>query len=150
MRTATLPPSTTVGCIPWTGKKHGYGYGSISRNGERYLTHRVAWERAFGPIPPGMVVMHECDNPPCYRLSHLRLGTYRDNFMDAVAKGRQRLMPRYYGEGHGRAKITEAQVREIRDRLAGGEKPSQLATEYGVSVPLMYAIRVRRIWKHVA
>ena len=39
------------------------------------LLHRWVWEQVNGPIPPGMVVMHRCDNPPCFRLDHLMLGT---------------------------------------------------------------------------
>ena len=40
-----------------------------------------------GPIPDGMVVRHRCDNPPCFRLSHLELGTVADNNNDAAARG---------------------------------------------------------------
>ena len=38
----------------------------------------------------GKVVMHACDNPPCYRYDHLRIGTQQDNVDDKYAKGRGR------------------------------------------------------------
>jgi hypothetical protein len=48
---------------------------------------RWVWLMANGPIPDGMVVRHKCDNPPCFRLSHLELGTVADNNRDAQARG---------------------------------------------------------------
>jgi hypothetical protein len=82
------------GCLEWTG--HGYGYGRISVFGVEVRTHRLAWELAFGPIPPGMKVLHHCDNPPCceteptegYPEGHLFLGTDAENAADRNAKGR--------------------------------------------------------------
>jgi hypothetical protein len=52
------------------------------------MAHRVAWTLVNGKIHDGLLVLHACDNPPCCRPSHLRLGTHRDNVLDAVAKGR--------------------------------------------------------------
>ncbi|MHB1172823.1 MAG: HNH endonuclease signature motif containing protein [Lacisediminihabitans sp.] len=59
-----------------------------SRNGRPVYVHRLAWQDANGPIPDGMLVCHRCDNPACYHLPHLFLGTYADNNRDMVAKGR--------------------------------------------------------------
>lgn len=65
----------------------GAGYGK-HRN-QQYL-HRWVWEQVNGPIPEGMVVMHTCDNPPCFLYEHLRLGTIADNNRDKIEKGRLR------------------------------------------------------------
>lgn len=75
-------------CVEWTGAKAN-GYGQRWVNGKAQYVHRLAWEEAHGPIPEGMRVLHRCDNPPCYRLDHLFLGTSKVNTEDMIAKGRQ-------------------------------------------------------------
>jgi hypothetical protein len=41
-----------------------------------------------GLIPPGLLVCHSCDNPPCCNPNHFFLGTALDNNGDAKRKGR--------------------------------------------------------------
>ena len=102
-------------CMVWPGKKMGGwvdgGYGRCSFNGKVTLVHRKAYEMAVGPIPEGICVLHRCDNRPCFRPSHLFLGTYADNVHDCNAKGRRN---NPMGIRHGRAKLTLEQVEEIR------------------------------------
>ena len=51
--------------------------------------HRMAWEAHNAqPIPPGMYVMHSCDNPGCCNPNHLSIGTPQDNITDKRLKGR--------------------------------------------------------------
>ena len=50
--------------------------------------HREVWAQANGPIPPGGVIMHTCDNPGCINVEHLRLGTPKLNSVDMSSKGR--------------------------------------------------------------
>lgn len=87
----------TTPCAEYDGFRTARGYGRVNKRVAGKLTsryvHRLAWEAAYGPIPPDMCVMHLCDNPPCYRLDHLRLGTRAENAADMKAKGRARLQP---------------------------------------------------------
>jgi hypothetical protein len=75
-------------CWEWLRYTNVDGYGRLRWN-EKYIgAHRVAWEKANGPIPGGMHVLHRCDNPPCVNPSHLFLGTNKDNMDDRDSKGR--------------------------------------------------------------
>lgn len=103
---------TTKSIGPCKRWKHGLsskGYGKTWHNGKTALIHRVTWESAFGPIPDGMLICHHCDNPACYRLSHLFVGTHADNHADRNRKGRQ---ARY--ESHGRTHLAWDNVHMIR------------------------------------
>ncbi len=140
--------TTESGCWPWTGGRDKDGYGVIRANGSRSCSrsHRVAWEMANGPIPPGLMVCHHCDNPPCVNPAHLFIGTCADNHADRDAKGRGRV-PR--GEAQHCAKLTESAVLEIRAAFARGQRQDLLAKEHGVTDGAIWAIVHRRTWKHV-
>lgn len=135
------------GCWEWRAHRlkrtrHQLDYGRMKAGGGLRLAHRVSWELHFGPIPPGMCVLHRCDNPGCVRPDHLLLGTIADNNADKANKGRSR---------SGKQKLTEGQVRAIRDRYAaGGASHASLALEHGVSKAAVSALLAGRSWRNVA
>jgi hypothetical protein len=88
--------TTPDGCWPWTGGAGGFGYGRLRLGKKKVMTHRVAWELTNGPIPEGILVLHDCDNPPCCRPDHLFLGDHAANVADRHAKGRTAM-----GDRHG-------------------------------------------------
>src|SRR3990167_3188953 len=74
-------------CWEYQGGRSKGGYGK-AKTGRRWLfVHRIVAEASFGTIPDGMMVLHQCDNPPCCNPAHLRLGTAAENARDAVRKG---------------------------------------------------------------
>ena len=95
-------------CWQWVGCRTGK-YGQISYLGEMIGAHRMSYIIHKGDVPEGMVVMHSCDTPLCVNPDHLSAGTYSDNQMDAVSKGRhtsQILSKAAHGEKMKRAWIT--------------------------------------------
>lgn len=134
------------GCWPWQGASMTSGYGSFGvERGQMVGAHRYSWQIANGPIPNGMWVLHTCDNRPCVNPAHLWLGSALDNNRDAIAKGR-RARQDQRGEANGRAKLALDQVLHIR---ASDTPAPVLALQYGVTKELVYAIRRRRLWRHV-
>jgi len=75
-------------CVLFFGCRDAYGYGAKTYKGKLWKAHRLAWTLENGAIPPGLSVLHKCDNPPCIRIDHLWLGTKGDNNRDMWAKGR--------------------------------------------------------------
>lgn len=50
-------------CWEWTASLHKFGYGWLTIDGRREVAHRVSYGLNVGPIPAGLHVLHECDNP---------------------------------------------------------------------------------------
>lgn len=142
----------TGDCWLWLGARNADGYGHFTHwnDGKRVSpkAHRLAWELHFGKIPTGMHVCHHCDTPPCVRVDHLFLGTPLINARDKVSKGRLRVGDPT-GEANGHAKLTEAQVLEIRARVAAGEKQVRVSLDYGIGPQAVNGIIKRRSWKHI-
>lgn len=133
---ARTTKDTETGCWLWTGAQCGsgatnrHGYGQTWFNGRLCKTHRLAYELTHGAISRGLHVLHRCDNPPCINPEHLYLGTHQQNMRDRDA--RHRRTPAR-GERHGRAKLTEQDVTEIRRLLQSGHTQTSIAPKFGVS-----------------
>lgn len=114
----------------------GYGMLTIgsTTDGTRknVKAHRVAFEAYKGPIPAGLCVCHQCDNPLCVNPDHLFLGTAADNVRDREQKKRHPHLPTTV------PKLTADDVRRIR---YGGENMKALSKELGVHYQHVYAIR---------
>ena len=70
-------------------------YGTIRINGKQVRRSRAAAAAFLGfDLGSPLLVLHRCDNPPCFNPYHLFVGTAKDNAMDAKQKGRLRGAPR--------------------------------------------------------
>lgn len=131
-------------CWLWTGQRDRDGYGVISVRGKKRRAHRIAYRLRYKDRPP--VVRHLCDNRPCCNPRHLQGGNQAQNMQDKVRKDRQAR-----GSRNGRAKLSEEQVRRIRDLLRSGDIPqSDLAKSFGVSRSVIRDIEKGRTWRHVS
>ena len=137
-------------CWEWRGSRTRSGHGQISISGERFYVHRVSYEMAHGGIPDGCIICHKCDSPCCVNPSHLYAGTKKTNAWDAIRAGTFHYTHPGRGEGHPNSKLTEQNVRDIRDdRVFDGTPYRKLASKYGVSYRAISNIIHRRSWAHV-
>jgi hypothetical protein len=139
-----LPPTVLeTPCREWQGPRNNMGYAVRYEAKKRFgtaLVHRQIMILAGHDIE-GKVVMHRCDNPPCFRYDHLWVGTLKDNMRDAVAKGRWN--PDRSGVRNGGAKLTEDDVRAIR---MDPRPRKMIAAEYGISMTQMSRIMRGEQW----
>ena len=146
-------PELNSGCILWSGAADTKGYGQIrigGVTGKTRHTHRVAWELYRGPIPGDLHICHRCDTPTCVNSDHLFLGDHRANMADRDRKGRCRARGGK-GSANGTAKLTEAQVTEMRAKYArGGISLVKLSKPYGICPQTAHSIVLRRTWSHAA
>ncbi len=145
--------SKAPSCWVWIGPLYPNGYGMFPCKDEAsgcwhaVLAHRKMWEVAYGAVG-ALNVLHSCDNPRCVNPAHLFLGTQHDNILDCIAKGRNSR-----GETHPIAKLTAAQVDEVRRRYRRKSRVDNqytLAAEFGVSQQQISKIIRGSRWRQIA
>jgi len=128
-------------CWSWLGSKIK-GYGAFKVNRRNFLAHRYSYQ-LHHPLTDDiknikLCVCHKCDNSECTNPEHFFLGTIKDNNDDKEKKGRQF------------AKLTEAQVLEIRHKYANENITYvELAKEYGVCDRHIGHIVKNERWTHI-
>ena len=114
-------------CWLWQGSRDPRGYGqlTISRISRTPLkAHRVAYALTHGAVPAGACILHACDEPQCVNPSHLRAGTQRENFPEAIQKKRWRAPgPR----------LTPARREALLTAVAEGARQVDVARMFGVT-----------------
>lgn len=138
-----------TGCWNWTGSLFDGGYGVFKcrnlNNNVPMNASRASWIIHHG-FPEGRLwVLHRCDNPACCNPGHLFLGSYKDNVIDMVEKGRNS-----HGSGRPASKLKESDIPEIRTLLTSGETQKDVAKLYGVSWHTIQKIWLGAAWKHVS
>jgi hypothetical protein len=127
-------------CILWDKQVDKDGYGKAKYKGKTWRAHRLVYFLQHGEIPPGMMVLHNCDTPRCVNAEHLFLGSCLDNRKDMLAKRRE-YVPK--GALAGQTKLTEEQVLAIRDSNLACAKLSKM---FGVCRAQIQRIKRRERW----
>ena len=157
-------PEPNSGCWLWIAgtrpRQDGlligtFSFDASSRGSE--AAARSAWKIYRGPIHDGLHVLHKCDNTLCVNPDHLYLGTHTRNMQDRKERKRQwkdfdpdgwaahwtKHRFRATGENHPSARLTAAQVLEIRTLK---EKARITAAKFGMRPGTIHRIRQGRLW----
>ena len=145
-----MAPEPTSGCWLWLGGTDSSGYGSIRVGDKTKSTHRLSYELHRGPIPDGLRVCHKCDVPSCINPDHFFLGTDADNAHDRDRKGRLVPAPPMPGQAHANAKLSDADVLEMRRRVSSGvATPREEAQRLGITFVAACKILRGAAWSHL-
>lgn len=127
--------------------QNGYLHVSLSSGGIRTTcrVHVLVLTAFCGPRPfDGAHAAHnDGDTSNCF-LTNLRWATATENQADVERHGR-----RCKGEDVFGAVLKRDEVKQIRQRLLGGERNRPIAEKFGVSISTIHLIRHNRIWRHV-
>jgi len=134
------------GCMNWLGAKTRNGYGTLTWNKKPMtLAHRLSYKLHKGSIPENMCVCHTCDNPSCVNPDHLWIGTIAENNQDMVNKDRQHLKKGMRLS----SKLTELQIKDIRNKILQGITMVELSKVYGVSDRTINNINSGKLWPSI-
>lgn len=113
---------------PYANSRCRYLYVTLSGRKKR-MVHTLVAEAFLGPRPEGADVMHKNGQRGDNRLENLQYGSRAENLHDT------------YNYGGRMKKLSLDDVTEIRHRLLSGDRPTELAKEFGVHSAAIYHIR---------
>lgn len=110
-----------------------------------YRVHVLVMEAFVGPKPPGLDVNHKDGDKGNNRLSNLEYITRSENHRHAFRLGLAKSpFTGVSGDAHHNTKITDADVRALRESFAQGVSRRTLATRYGLSYYTVWDITTGR------
>lgn len=108
------------------------------------LVHRIILLTFVGPCPPGMWCRHLDGNPRNNALENLQWNTVSENLRDRKRHGWDNS-----GENNAAAKLTNAQVLELRQARSAGSRLKDLAKKYGISFQSVSRVARGDGWKEI-
>ncbi len=138
-------------CFEWqlACDKNGYGISNYINNENKtrsWKVHRLIWHILVGEIPEKLLVCHACDNPKCFNVNHLFIGSPKENSQDREKKGRGRIQ---LGELNVMSCLSEIEVLLIRKKYSEGMRICDLVIEFKRNQATISKIVHRNRWKHI-
>ena len=126
-------------CWEWVGGGYPSGYGTFRvSNLKKEASHRISYFLEFGEFESDLLVCHHCDNTKCVNPGHLFLGTFLDNQIDMLNKGRGN---RATGSKNGTHTYPERVIREENSHFAKLTKQNVL--------DILYLYHNKKLTQHV-
>lgn len=124
----------------------GYLYVTfLSPHRKDFRVHRLVAICFLGEAPEGKpLVCHRNGKRDDNRKDNLRYDDQTGNQADCKLHGTERK-----GSKHGRAKISERDIPDIRNMFSEGKRDKEISDLYGVHESNIRHIRAGRTWRHV-
>ena len=119
-------------CWIWEFSLTSQGYASVEFGGKKHYVHRINYQKFVGSIPEGYELDHLCENRCCVNPYHLEPVMHREN----ARRGRLTI-------------LDEADVKEIKLKIAKGESRSAIAKVFGVVPATIGCIKRGELWADV-
>ena len=121
----------------------------MRKNRKQYTrkVHHLVAEAFIGPRPDGLLCLHRDDDRTNNTPANLYWGDSRQNQADCTRNGTR---PSRQGVLNTQAKLSAADVQEIRRLLAAGLSQPQIAKRFGVTSNMICRIHRGKAWAHVA
>ena len=97
------------------------------------LAHRLVFLHFFGPLPPNLEINHKNGVKDDNRPDNLELVTRSQQQKHAIHVLGKGHTLNQHGEKNSMAKLTDAQVAEIRARRGAGERLISIASDFGIA-----------------
>lgn len=122
------------------------GYLSVHMHQKTYIIHRLVAE-TFIPNPENKpTVNHKDGNKLNNNDWNLEWATYKENINHSI----NMLGNNFCGENHGRSKLKNNQIKEIREKYSTGNYSQyQLAKEYNITRSAIYMVIKNKLWKTI-
>jgi len=134
------------GIMKQSADRKGYLHVCLNKGREvRRSVHRLVMEAFVGPRPDGFHINHVNGVKTDNRVSNLTYCTPRENNVHALQTG----LRTNRGEKHSRAKLTEANVQDIRALLVAGKTQTEVARMFNVHPTAISHIKRGKTWPHV-
>ncbi len=128
------------------GSRLEHRFATLHHDGQKriVLIHRLVLELFVGPCPDGLESCHENGIGSDNRVSNLRWDTHERNMADQVRHGTARR-----GESHGRAKVTEEDVQEMKRLRQEGWTYKQLGERFDLHLSNARRAVLGETWSEV-
>ena len=123
----------------------------LAKQGKKYprLVHRLVADAFLENLNGLPFVNHKDGNPENNHVTNLEWCTERENSLHAYQFGLWK-PPMQKGASNSNSKLTEQDVRQIRERHANGESSASIASDFGINPKTASMIVLRQRWAHVA
>lgn len=118
----------------------------VNGKGSTQRIHKLVAQAFLGDRPKNFDINHIDGNKANNHISNLEYCTKSQNSKHAFKIGLRQTLK---GSKSKTAKLIEADIPKIRERLNAGDSQKEIAKDYGVNNRTISAIKIGKIWAHI-